>query len=188
MIKLVDILKEIGEENPYVDTSKMKVGQTKTDPISGATTTLKNVDPSTGKIEWDVDYAISLEKVYKKLDDLSDYLEQAEPGSDQANILNNILRLKEKVLGMMDQKEGLNESDQADTALKNKAKATGISKSILRNVYKKGLAAWKGGHRPGVSQHQWAMGRVNSFVTGKGGARKVDKKLWKRASKSRKKK
>jgi hypothetical protein len=32
------------------------------------------------------------------------------------------------------------------------------------------------------------MGRVNSFVTGKGGARKVDKALWKRASKSKKKK
>jgi hypothetical protein len=50
------------------------------------------------------------------------------------------------------------------------------------------LAAWKTGHRPGVSQHQWGMGRVNSFVTGKGGARKVDKKLWKRARKSKKKK
>jgi hypothetical protein len=55
-------------------------------------------------------------------------------------------------------------------------------------VYAKGLAAWKTGHRPGVGQHQWAMGRVNSFVTGKGGARKVDKALWKRASKSKKKK
>lgn len=77
---------------------------------------------------------------------------------------------------------------EVEKALANKAKATGISKSILKSVYEKGLAAWKGGHRPGVSQHQWGMGRVNSFVTGKGGARKVDKKLWKRASKSKKKK
>jgi len=79
-------------------------------------------------------------------------------------------------------------SAAVEKALSNKAKATGISKSILKNVYGKGLAAWKTGHRPGVSQHQWGMGRVNSFVTGKGGARKVDKKLWKRASKSKKKK
>lgn len=77
---------------------------------------------------------------------------------------------------------------EVEKALSNKAKATGISKSILKGVYDKGLAAWKTGHRPGVSQHQWAMGRVNSFLTGKGGARKVDKKLWKRASKSKKKK
>jgi len=75
-----------------------------------------------------------------------------------------------------------------EKALANKAKATGISKSILKSVYAKGLSAWKTGHRPGVGQHQWAMGRVNSFVTGKGGARKVDAKLWKRASKSKKKK
>ena len=27
------------------------------------------------------------------------------------------------------------------------------------------MAAWKGGHRPGASQHQWAYARVNSFVT-----------------------
>lgn len=78
--------------------------------------------------------------------------------------------------------------NEVEKALANKAEATGISKSILKSVYAKGLAAWKTGHRPGVGQHQWAMGRVNSFVTGKGGARKVDKALWKRASKSKKKK
>jgi hypothetical protein len=83
--------------------------------------------------------------------------------------------------------ESINEGD-ADKALSNKAKATGISKTVLRGVYDKGLAAWKTGHRPGVGQHQWAMARVNSFVTGKGGARKADKGLWKKASKSKKKK
>ena len=45
------------------------------------------------------------------------------------------------------------------------AKATKIKKSILEKVYDKGLAAWRGGHRPGVQQHQWATGRVYSFVT-----------------------
>lgn len=83
--------------------------------------------------------------------------------------------------------ELVNEGNE-DKALSNKAKATGISKTVLRGVYDKGLAAWKTGHRPGVGQHQWAMARVNSFVTGKGGARKADKGLWKKASKSKKKK
>jgi hypothetical protein len=82
----------------------------------------------------------------------------------------------------------LEHNAQVEKALTNKAKATGISKSILRSVYDKGLAAWKTGHRPGAGQHQWGMGRVNSFVTGKGGARKADNKLWKRASKSKNKK
>lgn len=78
--------------------------------------------------------------------------------------------------------------DNVEKALANKAKATGVSKSIIKSVYAKGLAAWKRGHRPGTSQHQWAMGRVNSFLTGKGGARKADASLWKRAKKSKKKK
>tara|TARA_Y100000004_G_C8958014_1_gene431796 strand:- start:834 stop:8039 length:7206 start_codon:yes stop_codon:yes gene_type:complete len=45
------------------------------------------------------------------------------------------------------------------------SKATGIKKSILKEVEKKGLAAWRIGHRVGASQHAWAKGRVYSFVT-----------------------
>jgi len=73
-------------------------------------------------------------------------------------------------------------------ALKNKAEQTGISYTILKKVYDKGMAAWNSGHRPGVSQQQWAMGRVNSFITGKGGSRKADASLWKQAKKSKSKK
>ena len=68
--------------------------------------------------------------------------------------------------------------NNADKALANKAKKSGVSKSILRKVYNRGKAAWNSGHRPGVAQNQWAMGRVNSFLTGVGGARKADKDLW----------
>ena len=76
------------------------------------------------------------------------------------------------------------------TGLKNKSKKSGIPVSILRKVFSKGMQAWNAGHRPGVAQHQWAMGRVNSFITGKGGARKADADLWSKAkaSKARKKK
>jgi len=72
-----------------------------------------------------------------------------------------------------------------DTALKNKAEKTGIPMRTLRAVYNRGLAAWKTGHRPGVSQHQWAMGRVNSFLVG-GPARKADKDLWVKAREQKK--
>ena len=52
------------------------------------------------------------------------------------------------------------------------------------------MQAWNAGHRPGVAQHQWAFGRVNSFITGAGGARKADADLWAKAkaAKARKKK
>ena len=74
-----------------------------------------------------------------------------------------------------------------DKALEKKAKQTGVSKSILKQVYSRGARAWKSGHRPGVPQQQWAMGRVNSFLTGKGKARQADKDLWKKTKKKSKK-
>jgi len=80
---------------------------------------------------------------------------------------------------------------KTDKIIKNKAKASGIPASILRQVFSRGSAAWKNsGHRPGVSQQQWASGRLNSFITGVGGARKADADLWAKArkAKARKKK
>lgn len=77
----------------------------------------------------------------------------------------------------------LNESN-VTKALENKSKKSGISVGTLRKVYNRGKAAWNSGHRPGVAQNQWAMGRVNSFITGVGGARKADKDLWKKKKKS----
>jgi len=49
--------------------------------------------------------------------------------------------------------------------LENKADKTGMPYGILKKVYDRGMAAWKGGHRPGAGQQQWAFARVNSFVT-----------------------
>ena len=49
-------------------------------------------------------------------------------------------------------------------------------------------AYYSSGSRPKVSAHQWAMGRVKSFVSGKGGARKADADLLKGKKKTVKKK
>ena len=73
--------------------------------------------------------------------------------------------IKEKVkhLKAMAMKEA--DLDEAIKGLQNKAKKTGMPYSILKKVYDRGMAAWKGGHRPGATQQQWAFARVNSFVT-----------------------
>jgi len=84
-----------------------------------------------------------------------------------------------------------NKSSSSITAsLKKKSKASGIPLGILRKVFAKGMQAWNAGHISGVAQHQWGMGRVNSFITGAGGARKSDNDLWAKAkaAKARKKK
>jgi len=95
-------------------------------------------------------------------------------------------------VGVTASSEELNEAKNSGVAktLKNKSKASGIPVGILRKVFAKGMQAWNAGHRPGVAQHQWGMGRVNSFITGAGGARKADADLWKKAkaAKARKKK
>ena len=49
--------------------------------------------------------------------------------------------------------------------LKNKAEKSGMPYGILKKVYDRGMAAWRGGHRPGTTQQQWAFARVNSFIT-----------------------
>ena len=49
--------------------------------------------------------------------------------------------------------------------LQKKAEKSGMPYGILKKVYDRGMAAWKGGHRPGAKQQQWAFARVNSFIT-----------------------
>lgn len=102
--------------------------------------------------------------------------------------LEKILNKKYGISIMPSSQGTIKESKNNDKGLKNKAKSSGISFTILKQVYNRGMAAWRTGHRPGVAQNQWAMGRVNSFITGSGGARKADADLWAKAKKSKAKK
>jgi hypothetical protein len=52
-----------------------------------------------------------------------------------------------------------------ETALKKKVEETGVPLPLLRIVMRRGMAAWKSGHRPGAGQEQWGYARVNSFLT-----------------------
>ena len=70
--------------------------------------------------------------------------------------------------------------------LKNKAEKSGVSYGILKQVYDRGMAAWKTGHRPGTTPQQWAFARVNSFLTGGKTRTTADKDLWAKASSSKK--
>jgi len=65
-------------------------------------------------------------------------------------------------------KEGIKEMQQIDEkieGIKNKSEKSGIPYGILKQVYNRGMAAWKGGHRPGTTPQQWAFARVNAFIT-----------------------
>jgi hypothetical protein len=118
------------------------------------------------------------EKMYgESLEDIDDLLEE-----DLELDLDMDL-LREFVEEVLTEKKRSN----VTASLKNKAEKTGAPMGALRAIYNKGLAAWRTGHRPGASAHQWAMARVNSVLTG-GPARKVDAAQWKQIQKSRGKK
>ena len=57
------------------------------------------------------------------------------------------------------------------------SKSSGISTGTLSKGYSRGLGAYYSSGSRNVSAHAWAAGRVRSFATGKGGARKADKDL-----------
>ena len=68
-----------------------------------------------------------------------------------------------KKLDIKDENVPVNE--QSDAALAKKAAESGVALGTLRQVYKRGVAAWRTGHRPGTTPQQWGLARVNSFIT-----------------------
>jgi hypothetical protein len=76
----------------------------------------------------------------------------------------------------MDEDETLAEAEIE--ALRKKSEKTGIAYGILKKVFDRGMAAWKTGHRPGASQHQWAFARTNSFIMGGPTQKTTDADLW----------
>jgi hypothetical protein len=72
--------------------------------------------------------------------------------------------------------------------LANKSEKSGVPYGILKKVYDRGMAAWKGGHRPGTTPQQWAFARVNSFLTGGKTRTTADADLWKKAKAAKSKK
>lgn len=66
------------------------------------------------------------------------------------------------------------------------SKVSGVSRSIIEEVYDKGLkAAATSGHRPGQTPQSWARARVYAFLfDSKSGARKADAHLWDKHKKS----
>jgi len=67
---------------------------------------------------------------------------------------------------------------EAAGGLADKAKKSGVSLSVLKKVYARGVAAWNTGHRPGTTPQQWGMARVNSYISkGKGTYGGADKDL-----------
>ncbi len=74
-------------------------------------------------------------------------------------------------------------SASVKATLKKKADGTKFTPSQLEKVYRRGQGAYLSSGSRNVPMSAWAMGRVNSFVSGKGGARKADADIAKKSKK-----
>jgi len=104
-------------------------------------------------------------KTIKKAHEIGDKLSKMK--KENAPAAADMDRLKK--MGMKPKKENGEHPAKMKyeqiAGLKKKAEKSGMPYSILKKVYDRGMAAWRGGHRPGATQQQWAFARVNSFVT-----------------------
>ena len=77
-------------------------------------------------------------------------------------------------------------SEAVKKSLKKKADGSKFSYGQLAAVYRRGQGAYLSSGSRNVTMGAWAMGRVNSFISGKGGARKADADIAKKSTKKRK--
>jgi hypothetical protein len=150
-------------------------------------------------------YLLESKKYYKGIDDedVDDREEQFKkqtkksdadasaykdaPGDDEAREKGKVKTSKHtkkynKLYKVNEEKSELNkgkiDDPKIEKALKNKQEETGVDIDILRVIMRRGMAAWKTGHRPGATQQQWGYARINSFLTkGSGTWGKADKDM-----------
>ena len=101
-------------------------------------------------------YAIGMATAKKKFND--------EPPLDKKTIKKGH-EIGDKLSKMKNEDHPAKQMFEQIEGLKNKAEKSGMPYGILKKVYDRGMAAWRGGHRPGTTQQQWAFARVNSFIT-----------------------
>jgi len=145
----LDNVNKMLSESGHTDVASMK------NKVQIAMSALQKMQGELGKLGDEDDlptwWTNKVATAVSRLDDMSDYLDtQVEE-----------VELDEKIAGLV-----------------KKSEKSGMSYSILKKVYDRGMAAWKTGHRPGTTPQQWAFARVNSFTTKSSGTwGKADKDL-----------
>ena len=74
-------------------------------------------------------------------------------------------------------------SAAVEKKLRAKTEKSRFTYGQLAAVYRRGQGAYLSSGSRNVPMGAWAMGRVNSFISGKGGARKADADLMKKKKK-----
>ena len=100
-----------------------------------------------------------------------------EPAPGDANAKTVPSKATREIRKIMN-KEEVEITEEAENSLAAKAKKFGVPLGTLKTVYRRGVAAWNSGHRPGTTAQQWGHARVNSYLRkGKGTYHGADKDL-----------
>jgi hypothetical protein len=100
-----------------------------------------------------------------------------EPAPGDANAKTVPSKATREVRKIMN-KEEVEITEKAENSLAAKAKKFDVPLDTLKTVYRRGVAAWNSGHRPGTTPQQWGHARVNSYLRkGKGTYYGTDKDL-----------
>lgn len=117
----------------------------------------------------DLHYMMETAKSFKQFRKMfyEEYGDRVKPNKDLDNWLQDLYDqgLGESIDEQASGDRGPIQGKGIETGLKKKSEETGVSLPLLRLVMRRGMAAWKSGHRPGAGQEQWGYARVNSFLT-----------------------
>ena len=129
-------------------------------------------------------YTKKYKEMFEDDDDTEDIVLSYEDFSQIPNDIFEEIVLEDSSLTEDVINEKMGKNSPVSKALKKKSDKTGFPLGILKQVWDRGYAAWKNGHVPGTTPQQWAMARVNSFVTGGRTTEMSDKALYQRAKKN----
>lgn len=120
--------------------------------LSRAKAKVKSTDPEVRQRGWE-----ERDRMEKKARKNPNWENKPRADSESAN--ESLEALRELIAEVITEEL----SKKTKATLRKKAEKRGLTPSSVEAEYKKGLAAWgTSGSRPGMSQHQWAMARVNS--------------------------
>ena len=147
-----------GEKSSHPRQYGAPEGSKRDKQLDASIADLKSGDPEREKRAW-----ARRERMEKKERSKSGYKNKPRSDSKKESHMreSEIRRIIRSVL-----EEELSKKTKA--TLRKKAEKRGLTPGSVEAEYKKGLAAWgSSGSRKGMSQHQWAMARVNSATPSK---------------------
>jgi hypothetical protein len=151
--------KEKKKYGPHPKTYGAPEGSKRDDMLDKTKADLKSGDPEREQRAWD-----RRERMEKKEREKSGWENKPRPDTKTESSQISESDLRHLIRDVLEEEL----SKKTKATLRKKAEDRGLTPGSVESEYKKGLAAYgTSGSRKGMSQHQWAMARVNAATPSK---------------------